>query len=112
MFDVTNWVARLNGEDGSRGTPSHEALLFLFQFQSQGALEITSVIGQPPSLVADHFSSPRVVAKSSNRDEGCRPSSLRPYYPNLYRSLKRRLGRSFRASSAKVCGRTGIKGYS
>ena len=25
MFDVTNWVERLNGEDGPRGTPSHEA---------------------------------------------------------------------------------------
>ena len=30
-----------------------------------------------------------------------RPSSLRPQYPNLYRSLKRRLGHSLRTSSAK-----------
>ena len=26
MFDVANWVACLNGENGQRGTPSHEAL--------------------------------------------------------------------------------------
>ena len=36
MFDVSNWVARLNGEDGPGGTPSHKAL------------EISSVAGQPP----------------------------------------------------------------
>ena len=28
MFDVANWVAHLNGEDGPRGMPSNEALLF------------------------------------------------------------------------------------
>ena len=55
MFDVANWVACLNGEDGPEGTPSHETL----SFSPQGALEISSVIGQPPSLVRDHFSSPR-----------------------------------------------------
>ena len=27
MFDAANGVARLNGEDGLGGTPSHEALL-------------------------------------------------------------------------------------
>ena len=26
MFDVANWVACLNRENGPRGTPSHEAL--------------------------------------------------------------------------------------
>ena len=25
MFDVANWIACLNGENGPRGTPSHEA---------------------------------------------------------------------------------------
>ena len=38
MFDVTNWVARLNGEDGPRGTPSHEAL----SVSPQGALNSLS----------------------------------------------------------------------
>ena len=69
MF-VTNWVDRLNGEDGPRETPTHEAL----PVSPQGALEISSVIGQPPSLVRDHFSSPRTVAKSRKHDEGRRPS--------------------------------------
>ena len=92
MFDVANWVASLNGENGPGGTPSHEAL----SVSSQGALEISSVAGQPPSLDRSHCSPPRLVAKSLKRDERCRPSSQRPQYPTLYRRLKRRLGRSLR----------------
>ena len=52
MFDVSNWVASLNGENGPGGTPSHEAL----SVSSQGALEISSVAGQPPSLDRSHCS--------------------------------------------------------
>ena len=92
MFDVSNWVASLNGENGPGGTPSHESL----SVSSQGALEISSVAGQPPSLDRSHCSPPRLVAKSLKRDEKCRPSSQRPQYPTLYRRLKRRLGRSLR----------------
>ena len=92
MFDVSNWVASLNGENGPGGTPSHEAL----SVSSQGALEISSVAGQPPSLDRSHCSPPRLVAKSLQCDERCRPSSQRPQYPTLYRRLKRRLGRSLR----------------
>ena len=55
-----DWIACLNGEDGARGTPSHEAL----SVSSQGALEISSVAGQPPSLNRNHFCTPRLVAKS------------------------------------------------
>ena len=84
MFDVANWFARLNGENGPGGTPSHESL----SVSLQGALEISSVIGNPPSMVKDHFISPRVVAKSCKCDEGCRPSSQRPQYLTLYRCLK------------------------
>ena len=43
MFDVANWVACLNRENGPGGTPSHEAL----SVSPQGALEISSVAGQP-----------------------------------------------------------------
>ena len=92
MFDVSNWVASLNGENGPGGTPSHEAL----SVSSQGALEISSVAGQPPSSDRSHCSPPRLVAKSLKRDERCRPSSQRPQYPTLYRRLKRRLGLSLR----------------
>ena len=60
MFDVANWVACLNGENGPGGTPSHKAL----SVSSQGALEISSVVGQSPSLDRNHFSTPRVVAES------------------------------------------------
>ena len=52
MFDVANWVACLNGENGPGGTPSHEALLV----SPQGALEISSVIVQPPALDRNNFS--------------------------------------------------------
>ena len=71
MFDVANWVACLNGENGPGGTPSHEAL----SVSSQGALEISSVAGQPPSLDGIHCSTLRPVAKSLKSDERCRPSS-------------------------------------
>ena len=76
MFDVTNWVAHLNGENGPGGTPSHEAL----SVSPQGALEISSVIGQPPSLDRNHFSTPRVVAESHKCNERCRSSSQRPHH--------------------------------
>ena len=92
MFDVANWVASLNREDGPGGTPSHEAL----SVSSQGALEISSVAGQPPSLDRNNLCTPRLVAESCKRDERRRPSSQRPQYPTLYRCLKRRLGRSLR----------------
>ena len=97
MFDVANWVACLNGDNGPGGTPSHEAL----SVSSQGALEISSVAGQPPSLERNHFCTPRLVAKSHKRDERCRPSSQRPQHPTLYRRLKQRLGHSLRTNPYK-----------
>ena len=97
MFDVANWVACLNGENGPGGTPSNETL----SVSSQGALEISSVAGQPPSLDRSHCSPPRLVAKSLKHDERCRPSSQRPQYSTLYRRLKRRLGRSLRSKFYK-----------
>ena len=97
MFDVSNWVASLNGENGPGGTPSHEAL----SVSSQGALEISSVAVQPPSLDRSHCSPPRLVAKSLKCDERRRPSSQGPQYPTLYRRLKRRLGRSLRSKFYK-----------
>ena len=80
MFDVANWVACLNGENGPGGTPSHEAL----SDSPQGTLEISSVVGQPPSLDRNHFSTPRVVAESHKRDEG---SDLHPKDSTCYLSI-------------------------
>ena len=90
MFDVSNWVACHNGEDGPGGMPSHEAL----SVSPQGALEISSVTGQPPSLDRNDFCTPSLVAEPHKRDDRCRPSSQRPQHPTLYRLLKRRLGHS------------------
>ena len=84
MIDVANWVACLNGENNPGGMPSHEAL----SVSPQGTLEIFSVIGQPPSLDRNYFSTPRLVAKSHKCDERCRPSSQRLQYSTLYRCLK------------------------
>ena len=97
MFDVANWVACLIGENGPGGRPSHET----FSVSSQGALEISSVAGQPPSLDRSHCSPPRLVAKSLQRDERCRPSSQGPQYSTLYRRPNRRLGRSLRSKFYK-----------
>ena len=89
MFDVANWVACLNGENGPGGTPSHEAL----SVSPQGALEMSSVTGQSSSLDRNDYSTPRLVAEPHKREDSCRPSSQRPQHPTLYRRLKRRLGR-------------------
>ena len=97
MCDVSNWVASLNGENGPGGTPSHEAL----SVSSQGALEISSVAGQPPSLDRSHCSPPRLVAKSLKHDERCRPSSQRPLYPTLYRRLNEGWGAHLDQNSTK-----------
>ena len=71
MFDVSYWVASLNGENGPRGTTSHEAL----SVSPQGALEISSTTGQPPSLDRSHLCTPGLVAESCERDERLKPSS-------------------------------------
>ena len=107
MFDVANWVACLNGENGPRGTPSHETL----SVSSQGALEISSVAGQPPSLDRSHCSTLRLVAKSLKSDERYRPSSQRPQYPTLYRRLNEGWGPHLDQVLYRVCGQTGKKGY-
>ena len=68
MFDVSNWVACLHRENGPGGTPSHEAL----SVSSQGALEISSVTGQPPALAdaisthIDWWQNPANVMKGSD----------------------------------------------
>ena len=66
MFDVTNWVAHLNGEDGPGGTPSHETV----SVSPQEALEFflshwtSSFLGQRPF---------QVTWSSGKCDEVCRP---------------------------------------
>ena len=87
-------IELLVSTDGPGGTPSHEAL----SISSQGAQEISSVVGQPPSLDRGHFCTPGLVAESCKRDERIRPSSQTPQHPTLYRHLKQRLGRSLRAN--------------
>ena len=56
---------------------------------------------QPPSLVRDHFSSPRVVAKLYKHEEGHRPSPPRPHYPNLYDASNKGWGAHLQQVSTK-----------
>ena len=67
MFDVSNWVASLNGENVPGGTPSHEAL----SVSSQEALEISSLDNLFPwteAIVAhlDWLQNPSNVMKGSD----------------------------------------------
>ena len=97
MFDVANWVACPNGENGCGGMPSQEAL----SVSPQGALEISSVVGQPPSLDRNHFSTPRVVAESHKRDDRCKLSSQDHNIQLFTDASNEGLGRSLRASLYK-----------
>ena len=97
MLDVANWVARLSAEDGPRQSLSYETP----SVTSQGALKVSSVAGQPPSLVRDHFSSPRVVAKTCQHTEGFRPSPQRPQCSNLSEVSNVGWGAHFEQDSVK-----------
>ena len=55
MFDVTNWVAWLNGEDGPRGTPSRETLSFLCQLTCQSADIMSSLCGVGVRVRVNNF---------------------------------------------------------
>ena len=93
IFEVANWVDSLNGEGG---TPSHEAL----SISSQGALDISSVTGQPPSLDRSNFCTPTLLAEPHKCDDRCESPSQRPH-STLYRRLKRRLGHSLKPKFLK-----------
>ena len=97
MVDVAIWIACPNRENGPRGTSSQETL----SVSHQGTLEFSSVIGQPPSLDRNPFSTHRLVAEFHRCDEKCRPSSQRRQYPTLYRQLKQRLWRPRTANRYK-----------
>ena len=96
MFDVANWVACLNGGNGPGGTPSHEGL----SVSPQGALEISSVVGQPPSQWTETISAHLEWWNPTNMMKG---ADLHPkgHSIQLFTRLKRRLGRSLRAGLYK-----------
>ena len=92
-FDVSHWVASINRKNGPRRPPSHET----FSVASQGELDISSVIGQAPSLVRLHNSSSGLVAESTKCSQRCRSPPPRTQRSSVYRRLKRRLGRSLKS---------------
>ena len=69
MFDVANWLFTSTARWSRKDT-----FTWGLSVSSRGALEISSVIGQPHSLIRDHSSSPKVVAEPCKHDEGHRPS--------------------------------------
>ena len=62
IFDVAKQVAYLNGEDGPGGTPSHDTL----SVSPQGALEISLVIGHPPSAGLEWWQNTTNVMKGAD----------------------------------------------
>ena len=73
MFDVANWVARST----EKMVPEGHLHMRPFQFHLKEHWR-----------KRDHFSTPRLVAKSHKHDERCRLSSQSSQYPTLYRCLK------------------------
>ena len=92
-FDVSHWVASVNRKNGPRRLPSHET----FSVASQGELDISSVVGQAPSLVRLHNSSSGLVAESTKCSQRCRSPPPRTQRSSVYRRLRRRLGRSLKS---------------
>ena len=64
---------------------------------SQGELDISSVVGQAPSLVRLHHSSSGLVAESTKCSQRCRSPPPRTQRSSVYRRLKCRLGRSLKS---------------
>ena len=92
-FDVTHWVASINRKNGPRRLPSHET----FSVASQGELDISSVVGQAPSLVRLHHSSSGLVAESTKCSQRCRSPPPRTQRSSVYRCLKHKLGCSLKS---------------
>ena len=79
MYNILNDVPGKNQVDVNiKLNKNFNPILLFIETLTSWELEISSVIGQPPSLDRNHFSTPRVVAESHKRDERCRPSSQRP----------------------------------
>ena len=91
MYDVANWVAASTEKMVPEGCLHIEAL----SVSPQGALEISSVVEQPPSLDRNHFSTPGVWQNPRNVMKGA------DLHPKDHRCLKQRLGRSLRANLYK-----------
>ena len=107
MFDVSNWVASLNGENGPRGTTSHEAL----SVSPHGARKISSTTGQPPSLDRNHLCTPGLVAESCKRDERLTPSSQDHSIQLLTDASNEGWGSHLEQVLPKVCGLRRKKGF-
>ena len=93
----------LNRKNSQKGTPSHEAL----SVSPQGALEISSVAGQPPSLYSnlDWWNNPTSVMKGVD---------LHPkdHIMQLFtEGSSKDWGFTYSKPLQRVCGQTGNKGY-
>ena len=96
-----------NGEDGPGGTPSHEGL----SVSSQGALEISSVIGLPPSLDRVLFCTSRLVAESCKRAERRGPPSQDHSIQLFSDASNEGWGARLEQVLQRVCGQTRRIGY-
>ena len=95
IFDVANWVACLNGENGLGGMPSHEAFQFHLKEHCRYPQSLDSLLPWTETISThlDWWQNPT--------NERCRLSFQRPQYPTLYKRLKQRLGLSLRSKFYK-----------
>ena len=109
MFLTSGYLMSLIGLLASTEKMVPEGRLHMkpFSVSPQGALEISSVVGKLSSLVRDHFSSPRMVAKSCKRDEGCRPLSQSHSIQLFTDASNEGWGSHLELVSIRVCGHTG-----
>ena len=106
MFDVANWVACLNGENSPGGTPSHEALQFHLKEDWRYLQSLDSLLRWTEAIAArlDRWQNPSKVMKGADLHPKTTVS-------NSLQTPQRRLGRSLRSGSTRVCGQTGKWGY-
>ena len=65
-FDVANWVASLNGEDGPGGPPSHEALSVSSHWRYPQSLDSLLPWTETISAHLDWWQNPANVMKGSD----------------------------------------------
>ena len=106
MFDVTTWVAHLYGDDGPRGSPSHETFSVASKnWRYPQSFDILLPWSETFSVHLEWWQHPVNLIKSTD---------LHPkeQFPNLYQHLKHRLGHSLRARLSKTpVVEPGKKGY-
>ena len=90
---VHHWITCIHGENCKTGQDTHET----FSMASQDSLESSDALEFSNSLDSQNETTQGMVAKSPKRPSRRIPTPQRSRHPNLYRRIKRRLGRSLKS---------------